>query len=102
MPSKKPEHALVRLPLVDKLIELGWDEGQIQWSPEWRVPKTPSEASRREAGNSFSGFRVDVLIFESTATAGHWESARILIEAVQSLGGLVETLNAPWRVDYPM
>ena len=39
MPPQGPEHDQVRLPLIDELRGLGWDEDQIQWTPEWRVPK---------------------------------------------------------------
>lgn len=48
------EHHNVRLPLLGKLTDLGWLREQIICpSPdsddrEWRVPKTPSEATKRE------------------------------------------------------
>ena len=44
------EHTEVRLPLLNELKKLGWEDSQIQFQPEWKVPKTPSEASKREAG----------------------------------------------------
>ena len=74
------EHIKTRLPLIDKLIELGWSESQIQYKPEWRVPKTPSEASKRELGNSFKSFPVDVAIFSEPKEFGNWEQLKILIE----------------------
>jgi hypothetical protein len=54
------EHIQTRLPLVERLIKLGWDKNQIQYSPEWRVPKSPSEATKREEGKSYTGFPVAI------------------------------------------
>ncbi|MDA2040169.1 N-6 DNA methylase [Bacillus cereus] len=77
------EHLYTRLPLIDKLIELGWDPHQLQFQPEWHVPKTPSEAAKREAGKSYQGFPVDVAIFDSGENAGEWEHIQIIIETKQ-------------------
>ncbi|MFC6996393.1 HsdM family class I SAM-dependent methyltransferase [Rufibacter roseus] len=74
------EHTHTRLPLVEELIKLGWDKNQIQYSPEWRVPQSPSEASRREAGQSFKGYPVDVAIFDSPSHLGDYEHIQIIIE----------------------
>ncbi|MBK5223042.1 MAG: SAM-dependent DNA methyltransferase [Acidimicrobiia bacterium] len=62
------------------MIEGGWSDGQIIFQPEWRVPRTPSQASRREAGHSFDGYPSDIVIFESDETAGEWEHLLILFE----------------------
>lgn len=75
-----PEHTKTRLPLIDKLVKLGWKETQIQYQPEWHVPKSPSEASKREIGKSFQGFPVDVAIFDSPDNYGDWEHVSIIIE----------------------
>lgn len=75
-----PEHNLVRLPLVDQLIGLGWSEGQLQYEPEWLVPKNPSQASKREAGQRYDGFPVDVVLFDTDATAGDWEHVLAIFE----------------------
>lgn len=75
-----PEHNLVRLPLIDQLLSLGWSPQQVQWNPEWRVPKSPSEHSRREAGQSFAGFPVDVIIWESDAMREDPDAALIIFE----------------------
>lgn len=74
------EHTLTRLPLIEELKKLGWDNNQIQYSPEWKVPKTPSDASRREANQSFQGFPVDVAIFDSPSNLGNYENILIIIE----------------------
>ena len=58
------EHTQTRLPLINELEKLGWDKNQIQFMPEWKVPKTPSDASKRESNQSFQGFSI-CISFES-------------------------------------
>lgn len=79
-PVGGPEHVQVRLPLVDQLLNLGWSRKQVQWEPEWRVPKNPSEHSRREAGQTYAGYPVDILIWESEALREDPEGALIIFE----------------------
>ena len=44
-----PEQRLVVGPIVERLIGLGWEQKQIIFGKnEWKIPKTPSEASKRE------------------------------------------------------
>jgi len=74
------EHTEVRLPLIDKLIKLGWDKHQLHYEPEWRVPKTPSEASKRELGQSFKSFPIDLAIFDHPSHVGLYEHLQIIIE----------------------
>lgn len=74
------EHIETRLPLVERLIELGWDKNQIQYKPEWKVPKTPSDASKREGGQSYQGFPVDIAIFDSPSNNGKYENLQIIVE----------------------
>lgn len=83
MSNKGPEHNQTRLPLINKLIKLGWEKEQIQYQPEWLVPKSPSEASKRESGKKYNGFPVDVAIFNSSDTAGGWEDIKIIFETKQ-------------------
>jgi type I restriction-modification system DNA methylase subunit len=81
--SNTREHRCVRLPTIEKLKELGWTEGQMQWSPEWRVPKTPSEAAKRERGKSFEGFPCDLVLFASEEEHGAVEALLIIFELKQ-------------------
>lgn len=80
------EHHLVRLPLLDRLVELGWERDQVQCpSPdsddrEWRVPKNPSSAAQREKGSGYDGFPVDLAIFDDAANKGDYRHVKILIE----------------------
>ena len=51
-------------PIVEELVNKGWDLSQIVFGKkEWKVPKTPSEASKRESGQSFEYFHVDIDVF---------------------------------------
>ena len=80
------EHHLTRLPVLRALLDLGWSRGQIQCpSPEsddceWRVPKTPSESSKREKGRSFAGYPVDIAVFDSAEGKGDWRHCKIVVE----------------------
>ena len=74
------EHIETRLPLINRLIKLGWDKNQIQYEPEWRVPRTPSEASRREKGQSFKSFPIDVAIFDHPSNVGEYGHLQIIVE----------------------
>ena len=74
------EHTLVRLPIVAELIRMGWNDNQIQYKPEWKVPKTPSEASKREAGRGYSGYPIDVAVFGTPSDKGNYEKLEIIIE----------------------
>ena len=80
------EHHEVRLPVLERLVELGWDRGQIVCpSPgsadtEWRVPKTPSDAAKRERGASFAGFPTDIAVFSSSEMVGDPAALLFIVE----------------------
>lgn len=78
--STRPEHTKVRLPIIDELLQLGWKEGQILWSPEWRVPKNPNSASKREAGESFDAYPVDIAVFDSIEHRGDYRYLLFIVE----------------------
>ena len=75
-----PEHVSVRIPLLAALEKLGWSPDQVQWSPEWRVPATPHDASKREGGKAFTGYPVDIAIFSSVEEAGNSEEILVIFE----------------------
>lgn len=75
-----PEHQKVRIPTIEALVQAGWDRSQLQWNPEWRVPKSPHDAASREVGRSFSSWPVDLAIFEDASTVGSWEHVLIICE----------------------
>lgn len=80
------EHHLTRLPVLENLLSLGWERGQIICpSPdsddtEWHVPKTPSEATNREAKRSFKGYPVDIAIFDDVEFVNDYEHILAIIE----------------------
>lgn len=75
-----PEHELVRLPVIEALRVLGWTERQLQWQPEWRVPRTPSEATKREGNHSFASWPVDLVLFEDAEAPTDWQNVLGLFE----------------------
>ena len=78
--GRGPEHEHVRLPLVQQLSQLGWSDEQIQYEPEWRVPKNPSEASKRERGGSYEGYPVDIVLFDAAAEGDDWQRILVVFE----------------------
>lgn len=75
-----PENTLARMPFIEKLVEMGWKREQIIYQPEWQVPKTPSEATKREKGSSFSGYPVDIAIFDNPSNVGDYRHIEIIVE----------------------
>ncbi len=49
----KPEEA-VRQKVVAKLEELGWPADRLQWKPEWSIPATPHDLSKRERSQKYA------------------------------------------------
>lgn len=69
-------------PLVQFLIDRGWHLGQIHFGKkEWRVPKSPSEATKREKRESFDGFPCDVAIFDDPKRLGDPRHLVAILEA---------------------
>jgi type I restriction enzyme M protein len=65
-------------------VALGWHLEQIVYGKaEWRVPKSPSEATRREKGQSFSGFPVDIAVFDDEASVGDPRHLLFILECKQ-------------------
>lgn len=79
-----PEQRNVVGPLVAQLISAGWHLEQIIFGrSEWRVPKNPSEATKREKNSSFSGFPVDIAVFDDPMNVGDPRHLVLLIECKQ-------------------
>lgn len=78
------EQRLVVGPLVEHLVNIGWSLGQIIFGKsEWRVPSSPSEATKREKGQSFTGFPVDIAVFDQAANAGDPRHLLFIVECKQ-------------------
>lgn len=80
MAHKGPEHEEVRLPIIQALKTLGWSESQMQWQPEWRVPRIPSEGAKREEKKGFQGYPVDLALFEDTDRENDWQNLLGIVE----------------------
>ncbi|WP_167285312.1 N-6 DNA methylase [Paraburkholderia sp. Cy-641] len=48
----KPEET-VRQKVVAKLEAFGWSADRLQWKPEWPIPATPHDLSKRERGQKY-------------------------------------------------
>ena len=71
-------------PLVKYLVSNGWDLGQIIFGKEeWRIPRSPSQATLREKGRSFDGFPVDIAVFDDLAHTGDPRHLLFIVECKQ-------------------
>lgn len=78
-----PEQRLVVGPLVEYLCSKGYTLEQIRFGKkEWSLPQNPSQAARREKGEKYRGYPVDIAIFAGPQTTGS-SRPRIIIEAKQ-------------------
>lgn len=79
-----PEQSKVVGPVVQRLVQLGWKLEQIRFGrEEWRIPKSPSQATERERGNSFAGNPVDIAVFDSVKHVGNPRHLAFIIECKQ-------------------
>jgi len=71
-------------PLVNLLVSRGWKVGQMIFGKtEWRIPKTPSESTKREKGQSFAGFPVDIAVFDGEIYRGDPNHLLFIVECKQ-------------------
>jgi len=67
----KPEEA-VRQRVITQLRDLGWKESRLQWKPEWQVPATPHDLTKRERGQKFASCgRADLVAFADDSAQPH-------------------------------
>lgn len=79
-----PEQRLVVGPLVQFLVDQGWQlEQMVFGKTEWLVPKAPSEQTKREKGRPYAGFPVDIAVFDSPKTFGDPRHLLFIIECKQ-------------------
>jgi len=79
-----PEQLRVVGPLVQYLKDQGWRLDQMVFGKkEWFVPKSPSEQTKREKGESYSGFPVDIAVFDSPKTISDPRHLLFIIECKQ-------------------
>lgn len=78
------EQQLVVKPLVEYLHSIGWNDDQMVYGKkEWYVPKTPSQATKREQGKRYDGFPVDIALFDSPKRIGDYRHLPIIVECKQ-------------------
>lgn len=67
----KPEE-VVRQETIKELLRLGWREGQLRWKPEWPIPKTPHDLTKRERGQKYEICgSADLVAFADTSGEAH-------------------------------
>lgn len=84
MLKKGDEQQRVVGPLARLLLASDWEMGQMVFGKkEWRVPKSPSEAHKRERGESYEGFPCDIVLFDSAQRSGDPKHLVIIVECKQ-------------------
>jgi type I restriction enzyme M protein len=69
--SSKPEEK-VRQHVIGELKKLGWPETRLQWAPEWRVPDTPHDLTKRERNQRFKACgSADLVAFADDSGEAH-------------------------------
>ena len=67
--------------MAQQLCSVGWSLDQMIFvTAEWRVPKTPSEQTKRQKRHSFAGFPVDIAVFDNPSHLGDPRHLLFLIE----------------------
>jgi predicted RNA methylase len=68
----------VRQDVISELKRLGWD-GRLQWKPEWQVPATPHDLTKRERGQRFKRCgSCDLVAFDDESC--EWHALRVIFE----------------------
>lgn len=70
-PLAGPEEQ-VRQKVISELRALGWKESRLRWKPEWHIPDTPNDLTKRERHQKFkSGGRADLVAFADDSGKPH-------------------------------
>lgn len=74
----RPEE-VIRQRTLTTLRGLGWREEQIQWKPEWQVPDTPHDLTKRERNQKYAVCgSCDIVLFDDDSR--QWHALRVIIE----------------------
>src|SRR5260370_42233635 len=49
----QPEETVRQL-VIRQLKQLGWEETRLRWKPEWQIPDTPHDLTKRERGQKYA------------------------------------------------
>lgn len=70
----RPEER-VRQRIIKELGALGWPEDRLRWRPEWPVPNTPHDLTKRERNQRYDVCgSADLVAFADTSGAGPLQS----------------------------
>lgn len=73
-----PEES-VRQRIIHDLKRLGWTEEQLRWKPEWPVPDTPHDLTKRERGQKYATCgSADLVAFADES--GEWHALQVIFE----------------------
>ena len=62
----------VRQSVLAELRRLGWKDSRLQWRPEWRIPATPHDLTKRERGQKYEACgRADLVAFADDSGEPH-------------------------------
>lgn len=74
-----PPEEGVRQRIISDLKRLGWTEGQLRWKPEWPVPDTPHDLTKRERGQKYATCgSADLVAFADESSA--WHALQVIFE----------------------
>lgn len=74
----KPEES-VRQRVIRDLRQLGWAETRLRWKPEWPVPATPHDLTKRERGQKYQICgSTDLVAFADDS--GEWHALQVIFE----------------------
>jgi type I restriction enzyme M protein len=74
----KPEET-VRQQVIKDLLRLGWKETQLRWKPEWQVPDTPHDLTKRERSQKYAVCgSADLVAFADDS--GEWYALQVIFE----------------------
>src|SRR5258708_10658713 len=69
----------VRQRVIAELRKLGWLEGQLRWKPEWPIPDTPHDLTKRERDQKFKVCgSADLVAFADES--GEWHALQVIFE----------------------
>ena len=77
--SNLPPEEGVRQQVINDLKRLGWSEGQLRWKPEWPIPDTPHDLTKRERDQKYATCgSADLVAFADES--GEWHALQIIFE----------------------
>lgn len=79
MDSNTHPEEQVRQRVIRDLLHLGWLESQLRWKPEWAIPDTPHDLTKRERGQKYAICGTSDLVAFADDSA-QWFALQIIFE----------------------